>query len=306
MAECVAALDGGGSRTRLALADRAGRVTRCPEGSGCSPTDVVQWRSVLTDVLAPATGAAHLVAGMAGVAEDPSAKAAAHALLSEVIAAPVTLMGDADLARAAAFGGGHGVLIVAGTGSVAIAEGPHGAARAGGWGPLYSDQGSGYAIARAALRQASDGLEGVTGWEEEDFAQALCGALGIAADPQALYAWSAGKPRREIAALTGHVAELAEAGDPAAQALLASAGRELAKMAEAAALRAGLGLRFAWSGAGSVLGNPHVAQAVVGQIGPPAEPAFTPLPGALVLAARAASWDVSDQWCSDVARQLAG
>ena len=84
----------------------------------------------------------------------PSSLAAARRLLRPW-AAQVTAYSDVELAHAAAFGGGPGVLIAAGTGSIAFARDTRGRRRrAGGWGQLLGDEGSGFWIGRAALRDA--------------------------------------------------------------------------------------------------------------------------------------------------------
>jgi N-acetylglucosamine kinase-like BadF-type ATPase len=64
----------------------------------------------------------------------------------------VAAIPDVELAHRAAFAGGPGVLVIGGTGSIAIARDRRGRARrAGGWGQLLGDEGSGFWIGRAAL-----------------------------------------------------------------------------------------------------------------------------------------------------------
>lgn len=73
------------------------------------------------------------------------------------LARRVSVTGDLELARDAAFSGGPGVLLIAGTGSSALARGPNGRfGRAGGRGPLLGDEGSGFWIGRRWLEQRSD------------------------------------------------------------------------------------------------------------------------------------------------------
>src|SRR5262249_40842429 len=72
-----------------------------------------------------------------------------------------TVDNDARIALTGAIGFGGGVVVIAGTGSVAFGRKEEGAeARAGGWGPIIGDEGSGYGIARAglaAIMRAHDG-----------------------------------------------------------------------------------------------------------------------------------------------------
>jgi N-acetylglucosamine kinase-like BadF-type ATPase len=63
------------------------------------------------------------------------------------------LLGDVEIALDAAFRGGQGVLVLAGTGSNVVGRTAHGElVGAGGWGPALADQGSGHRIGQTALR----------------------------------------------------------------------------------------------------------------------------------------------------------
>ncbi|MDE2314073.1 MAG: hypothetical protein KGL04_07855 [Elusimicrobia bacterium] len=65
----------------------------------------------------------------------------------------VQVLSDVELAHRAAFDGGPGILIVAGTGSIAFARDDKGrTARAGGWGALLGDEGSAFWIGKEALK----------------------------------------------------------------------------------------------------------------------------------------------------------
>lgn len=77
---------------------------------------------------------------------------AAKRSLSE-LALEVIIVSDLELMRDAAFAGGSGIAVVAGTGSAAIGKDPSGSLRrAGGWGPLLGDDGSAFWMGRSALR----------------------------------------------------------------------------------------------------------------------------------------------------------
>ena len=93
-------------------------------------------------------------AGAAGV-DTPAGLAAMRALLSErAPSATITVVHDAHLIMAAA-GLDEGIALIAGTGSVAWGRDRTGrSARAGGWGYLLGDEGSGYAVVREAVRHA--------------------------------------------------------------------------------------------------------------------------------------------------------
>jgi glucosamine kinase len=124
-----------------------------------------------------------------------------------------------------AFGEGPGVLLIAGTGSVAFGRGPTGTfARCGGWGPFFGDEGSGAWIGRKALSvvtAAFDGREPET---------SLTGAVLTAAEVNEvseLVAWAAAASPSKLATLAPVVMSVAESGDLRANALLTLAVEEL-------------------------------------------------------------------------------
>lgn len=72
--------------------------------------------------------------------------------LAEIIATPIGVVGDMQIALEAAFDNGPGVVVIAGTGSIAYGRDEQGTAvRAGGWGFAIGDEGSAHWIARAAV-----------------------------------------------------------------------------------------------------------------------------------------------------------
>jgi len=124
-----------------------------------------------------------------------------------------------------AFGEGPGVLLIAGTGSVAFGRGPTGTfARCGGWGPYFGDEGSGAWIGRKALSvvtAAADGREPET---------TLTGAILTAAEVNEvseLVAWAAAASPSMLGTLAPVVMSVAGSGDLRANALLTLAVEEL-------------------------------------------------------------------------------
>lgn len=80
---------------------------------------------------------------------------AALTKLLKPLARRVKVVPDFEIAHAAAFGEGAGVLLVASTGSIAFARGTDGASRrAGGLGPLLGDEGSGFWLGKTAARDS--------------------------------------------------------------------------------------------------------------------------------------------------------
>ncbi|PSQ85496.1 MAG: N-acetylglucosamine kinase [Bacteroidetes bacterium QH_2_63_10] len=84
-----------------------------------------------------------------------------RALDDEAGAVHVEVVHDAHIALATAFGSGSGLVIIAGTGSVVFARAQDDTTyRAGGWGYLLGDAGSGYAVGRAGLRAVAEAFDG--------------------------------------------------------------------------------------------------------------------------------------------------
>lgn len=153
----VLGLDIGGTGTRAVLS--AGERTLWEgSGGGANPASV-GWeaaRTNLREVVAalPGVTVGAVCAGVAG-GGDAAAAGRLRGLLGGLVpGARVLVVTDARLVLAAA-GLDAGVALVAGTGSIAFARGAGGReARAGGWGHLLGDEGSGYWIVREAVRQA--------------------------------------------------------------------------------------------------------------------------------------------------------
>jgi N-acetylmuramic acid 6-phosphate etherase len=149
------------------------------------------------------------------------------------LGARVEVTNDAVLLLAAGTPRGWGVALIAGTGSIAYGQREDGkTARAGGWGYLLGDEGSGYALALAGLQavaQAADGRGGATRLTER-FLQHL-----ELSQPQELVRaiYQGGRDRAALAELGPLVLAEAEAGDAVAAELVARAATELAGMVAA-------------------------------------------------------------------------
>ncbi|MGH7594013.1 MAG: N-acetylglucosamine kinase, partial [Gemmatimonadales bacterium] len=138
----------------------------------------------------------------------------------------------AELARAAAFEGGPGVLLIAGTGSIATARDTVGTnRRVGGLGWRMGDQGSAYWIGARALEAVGamhDGLGTVT-----HLAEALCTAARVPG-MAGLIQWSVAATPSDVAALGPAVLACAAAGDRVAAGLRDAAVNALVQLAVAA------------------------------------------------------------------------
>ena len=133
-----------------------------------------------------------------------------------------------------------GVALICGTGSSAFARSADGrTSLCGGWGYLLGDEGSGYAIGRAAIRAALDDEESNSPRRPLTSAQLQVFNARTAKElAQAVY--RSADPRATVASLAPMVIRAAEDGDPLAAALVDQAARDLAALASRAAHVVGL------------------------------------------------------------------
>ena len=238
--------DGGGTRLRLALADGQGRILSRRMGPPglVEPGGEARVAARITDevrALAKEVGARlpldAICVGLAGVGRTERARAVREGLEAGGVARRVQVITDAAVALQDAFGSGSGILLIAGTGSVALARHPDGrVSRVGGWGALLGDEGSGYRLALEGLRA------GLRGWDGRGPVTAigmeLARAVG-AASPEGLLSWSEQAGKGQVAALTPHVIRLAQEGDAVARGLVEEALNDL--LAHVEALRGAVG-----------------------------------------------------------------
>lgn len=226
---------GTGTRARWSGAAETTGTPGVPHAATAEPEAVAGVIAAAVEQLPGSTAGADLVAGVRGLYDAPSAAAAvAAALRARLGVAAVRLAGDVVAAHAGALAGRPGVVVAAGTGSVALGVTPEGVARrVDGWGPLIGDAGSGYWIGRAALDAALRAQDGRRGGSRPlaERARARYGPLeGIAAAVLAAEA-----PARLIAAFAADAAAAARDGDAVAEAIWERAAGELADTVVAAA-----------------------------------------------------------------------
>ena len=145
------------------------------------------------------------------------------------VSGSLLLLGDVEIALDAAFYGGPGVLVLAGTGSNVAARARDGAIMtAGGWGPMLADQGAGHWIGMEGLRR------GFLARDEQRPTQLLEAARKLWNLPtvDALIEFANAQPAvRYAAQFAPHVVACASEGDEGAAEILEQGGAELAYLA---------------------------------------------------------------------------
>jgi N-acetylglucosamine kinase-like BadF-type ATPase len=236
MAKTLIGADVGGTKSAVAVS-QDGKIIGRAEGPGAAvrPGRALASASTIVEVVRQALSAAGrltgdvLVVGAAGAGRDTERNELRNALRAENVATQVMVTTDIEIALAAAFKDGPGIVVSAGTGSVAVGRDQQGKQyRIGGYGWQMGDEGSGYAIGRAALGAVSRAVDG------RSPPTALSARLLRAtrsADFDALIRWAAGASPAEVAALAPHVLAVAAEGDPLAQGIADYAARELSQLA---------------------------------------------------------------------------
>jgi glucosamine kinase len=228
--------DVGGTKTAVAVSEDD-RIVGRAEGPGAAirPGRALASASTIAEIIRMALSASGrltgdvLVVGAAGAGREPEREELRKALRTENVASKVMVMTDIEIALVAAFAEGPGIVVSAGTGSVAVGRDQSGKQhRIGGYGWQMGDEGSGYAIGRASLGAVSRAIDGRS--PGTALSKRLLEATR-SADFDALVRWAAGASPGEVAALAPHVLAVAAEGDPLAQGIADYAARELFQLA---------------------------------------------------------------------------
>ncbi len=242
-------IDAGGTATRWCLADAEGRALaegRADPLSGHIFSDAaeIRARQIVERIRAAVLETARpdgIVAGITGLTRGAPAEALMRGLFAQALRLPperVQIAEDMWIAYLAWFRPGEGILVYSGTGSIGYYLAPdQRAIQVGGRGNLIDDGGSGFWMAREAIKavlRAEEEAPG-SGWSTP-LGQALAGAIG-GTSWNAIRAFVYGGDRGKIGVLARAVAEAAS--DPVARAILQAAGQELARLANSLFKRVG-------------------------------------------------------------------
>ena len=278
-------IDGGGTNCRARLRDAHGR--RLGEGRGGPANLRLGTEAVMASVLAACRaalaeaglseadlGRAHVGLGLAGAigAGSGAALLAGHPFASAVLDT------DAHTAWLGAFRGGPGAILIVGTGSCGFGVFDGVPVQVGGWGNVISDEGSGGAIGREAVRRAVlalDGREPAT-----PLSDAILGRFERR--PAAIVAFADAAKPADFAALVPLVLGHAAGGDPLGQALVRGAAADIDRIARRL-LALGAPAIALLGGLAEPL-RPHLAPEIGARLAAPASDAMD---GAILMARQA-------------------
>ena len=235
-------VDGGQSGTVAAIGDEAGRVLGVGEAGPGNHAAGAEGRAKLERAVRESIGQAAAHAGLDaaalefesacfGMSGGPEDKQAIIAGL--VRAERLLVTTDAAVALAGATQSGLGVVVIAGTGSMAFGRNAAGrTARAGGWGYIFGDEGGAFDMVRQAARAA---LRMEEGWgPQTSLRAALLEATGSTSANQMLHGFYTPEwPRSRVAALAPAIDRAAGEGDAVAQHIVTQSAQELAHLAAA-------------------------------------------------------------------------
>lgn len=249
-------IDGGGTKTICAVGTDDSLIATAEAGaSNVIRVGEAEARQSLHQAIGQACAAAgispaQVTRACVGAAGAASADVVAiiQRIMAEIVSAEVLVTGDMQIALEAAFPAKAGIILIAGTGSIAYGRDGNGkTARAGGWGFAASDEGSAHWIGRSAiveifrafdLAQATSDMQahepGSRGKQPLHVDIPLFDAVrqvwNIAAVDELVRAANSAPPPN-FAALFPAIVVCAEAGDAPSQSILTGAGGELAELA---------------------------------------------------------------------------
>ncbi len=243
----VLGIDAGATKTVCLLADLDGRVLAEARGEGANLAvdEELGVEKALHGVMEEASRGVveppvAVCLGMAGVDRPKDGRMARTIMRRLGYGSRVLIVNDALLALVAGVDRGPGIVIVAGTGAIVYGRNARNeAARAGGWGHLLDDEGSGYWIGVNALKavmRRADGRGPAT-----DLTSRILSHFGVAEPSDLVHVvYYRDLSRQEIAALSTLVQQSLEAGDRVACTIVEAAAAELMRSAEAVTMHLGM------------------------------------------------------------------
>jgi len=238
----IIGIDGGGTKTIACAADMEGNIlVRVEKGStNYHVVGLEQFQAVVGGLIDEICVEGHLhlkelmviSLGLAGVDRKGDRELILAALARLNLDCVFVVNNDASIALTAGLGKSEGIVLIAGTGSIAYGINGRGEViRAGGWGHIISDEGSGYDIGRQALIRVVKSTEGRE--RNSQLLDMIKEELAIAnIDGLIQFIYGSATSKAAIAALAKIVIKAAEAGDAVASEILLQAADSLAGLVE--------------------------------------------------------------------------
>lgn len=283
-------VDGGGSRCRARIRSRDGKLLSEAEGGA---SNIYQdLNAALATIIATAceaakgagiaTGSLHAGLGLAGLITSVAAERISSV---DLPFASVTADNDAYAACMGAFAGGDGGIVIAGTGSVALALIGGVRHMVGGWGFALGDHGSGAWLGHHAVRRAALCIDGLL--QPTPLVEAVLSTVGR--NRLHLSQWSSEARPKDYASLAPLVFQWAMEGDVQAMTIVI----------EGAAAISNLGRALLARGAGRLCLIGGLAQSYPAYLDADvkvklASPIADPVDGAIMMARRANG--LKDHW----------
>jgi N-acetylmuramic acid 6-phosphate etherase len=232
----ILGVDGGGTKTLALLGDLHGNVL----GRGLSGAS--NYIAVGFDAACLALETAIQMArkeypgeisalclGLAGTGRNEDLERFQNWAIDKFPKTMVKVVNDAEILLMAGAPSGPALALICGTGSIVYGRTVTGElVRAGGWGYLFGDEGSGYAIGLASLRAVMQAYD--NRGPETLLSELVLGRYGLRTPPELIPTiYGAESPRSQLATLSDLVEQAAWRADPVAIAILEEASRELAQ-----------------------------------------------------------------------------
>lgn len=243
MPSITVGVDAGGSKTAVvrAVDGEVGTIQVC-DGANASVSGAEGAAAVIAQAVERSLqgGAPHAIfVGAAGAARREVREAIEGALRSRYASARIAVRDDAYIALRACVRQGDGVVVIAGTGSIAYAQHGENGYRCGGYGYLLGDDGSGFAIGSAGIGHVLRAYDGRVPRDELVAAlEAQLDARDLESALQAVY--RSPHPVATVAAAARIVLDVAQAGERSATKIVQAAALALGDLLKSVVKNAGL------------------------------------------------------------------
>ncbi len=238
-------IDGGGTQTTAWLVDGVGKRVGCGNAGPANPLKVgitasqreikKAYQACVRDAgFQPSTAQRStpplvqaVVAGISGTARGTVHRPLLQWMRSHIPAGRYLLTTDATIVLAAALRDEAGIIVIAGTGSIAFARDKQGKVlRAGGWGIPFDDCGSGYDLGRKAVAAALRAFDGRS--PQTALAESICQHFKLRAITEIV---GRQLDQQTVAGIVPLVIDAAQEGDHVARQLCRDAAHDLASLA---------------------------------------------------------------------------